>query len=224
MATVRDENGVERFVLCDLSAPSQWVSAKPTNGTPTEAQAPEGNEAAVDGLPTTETATDLLVDCMQAMKRQMDTMTERMEAMQADQARQLELQEVDLRIALAEQHEAECESELKRQKAKRDKATAQLQDLRRCARDLRSPQVSTGEDLIARRVRVWWTAEREFYDGTVTDQRAVQNGGQELFIEYDDGDKMWHSTNETRIVEIATEDAPEVSPSARSEHAPQLND
>ena len=71
---------------------------------------------------------------------------------------------------------------------------------------------------------MWWEAEREFYDGTVTDQRAVQNGGQELFIEYDDGDKMWHSTNETRIVEIATEDAPEVSPSARSEHAPQLND
>ena len=237
MATVRDEYGIEKFVLCDLSAPSQWVRATATNGAPKatngapKAQAPEGNEAAVDGLPTTETATDLLVDCMQAMKRQMDTMTERMEAMQADQARQLELQEVDLRIALAEQHEAECDAETKRlegellrQRTKRIQVTARLQDLRRYAKDLRSPQVSTGEDLIARRVRVWWTAEREFYDGTVTDQRAVQNGGQELFIEYDDGDKMWHSTNETRIVEIATEDAPEVSPSARSEHAPQLND
>ena len=234
MATLRDENGIERFdLLCDLSALSHWVHATATNGAP-KAQAPEGNEAAVDGVPTTETATDLLFDCMQAMKRQMDTMTERMEAMQADQARHLELQalhEVDQRIALEEQHEAECDAETKRlegellrQRTKRIQVTARLQDLRRYAKDLRSPQVSTGEDLIARRVRVWWTAEREFYDGTVTDQRAVQNGGQELFIEYDDGDKMWHSTNETRIVEIATEDAPEVSPSARSEHAPQLND
>ena len=78
----------------------------------------------------------------------------------------------------------------------------------------------------ARRVRVWWLVGDggKYFEGTVTDQRAAQNGGQELFIEYDDGDKMWHSTNETRIVEIATEDAPEVSPSARSEHAPQLND
>ena len=213
MATVRDENGIEKFVLCDLSAPSQWVRATATNGAPKatngapKAQAPEGNEAAVDGLPTTETATDLLVDCMQAMKRQMDTMTERMEAMKADQARQLELQEVDIRIALAEQHEAECEAETKRQKAKWDEATAQLLDLRRCARDLRSPQVSTGEDLIARRVRVWWTAEREFYDGTVTDQRAAQNGGQELFIEYDDGEKMWHNAEKTRIVEITEANA-----------------
>ena len=66
--------------------------------------------------------------------------------------------------------------------------------------------------------------DEEEGEGKEGDQRAVQNGGQELFIEYDDGDKMWHSTNETRIVEIATEDAPEVSPSARSEHAPQLND
>ena len=254
MTTVRDENGVEKFVLCDLSAPSKWVRATATNGAP-EAQAPEGNEeAAVDGLPTTETATDLLVDCMQAMKQQMDTMTERMEAMtermdarmeamQDEQARQLELQEVQLQIAWAERHEEECEAEaerlqselkrheakceaetrrleaetkrlegdLKLKKAKRVEATAELQDLQRRAKDLRRPQVSPGEDLIAKRVRVWWTVEREFYDGTVVDQRAAQNGGQELFIEYDDGDEEWHNTKENRIVEI-TEDTPKVSP------------
>ena len=226
MATVRDENGIERFVLCDLSAPSQWVRATATNGAP-KAQAPEGNEAAVDGVPTTQSATDLLVDCMQAMKRQMDTMTERMEAMQADQARlldlkeelaeMLELQEVDQQIALAEQHEAECEAETKRlegellrQRTKRIEATARLQDLRRYAKDLRRAQVSTGEDYVARRVRVWWTAEREFFDGTVMDQRAARNGGQELFIEYNDGDKIWHNTEKTRIVEITEANA--VSP------------
>ena len=55
---------------------------------------------------------------------------------------------------------------------------------------------------------MWWTAESQYFEGTVTDQRDAQNGDQELFIEYDDGDEQWHSAKETRIVELTTEDAP----------------
>ena len=55
---------------------------------------------------------------------------------------------------------------------------------------------------------MWWTAESQYFEGTVTDQRDAQNGDQELFIEYDDGDEQWHSAKETQIVELTTEDAP----------------
>ena len=63
---------------------------------------------------------------------------------------------------------------------------------------------------IGRRVSVWWEAEREFYDGTVTKKRAAEEG-EDVLIEYDDGDRQWHNTVETRIVEVTEANA--VSPS-----------
>ena len=56
-----------------------------------------------------------------------------------------------------------------------------------------------------RRVKVFCTDEAAYYPGTVTNERPADNGGTELFIEYDDGDKQWHDAEETEIVEL-TED------------------
>ena len=41
MPTVRVVDGIERFVLCDPSAPSQWVPAATTTNGEAQAQAPD---------------------------------------------------------------------------------------------------------------------------------------------------------------------------------------
>ena len=52
------------------------------------------------------------------------------------------------------------------------------------------------------RVKVWWTDDQEYYEGTVTNQRPANDGSKDLYIEYDDGDKKWHNTKLTTIVEL----------------------
>ena len=187
---------------------------------------PGGNEVVDEGV-TTPNATSLMAECIDAMKRQMDAMTERMEArmeaMQAGQARQHELTleamqaEQARQIVWAESQVRDCEAEAKRLQAeakwlkaelervelKKKEATAQLRNLRQRARDLGGQQVSKKRKVAAAfrpiRVSVWWEDEAQSYDGTVTDERAAASGSREVFVEYDDGDKLWHDTKETVI-------------------------
>ena len=47
---------------------------------------------------------------------------------------------------------------------------------------------SNGSDLVGKRIRVWWKAEREWFAGRVD---AANPNGSKVHVEYDDGDEEW---------------------------------
>ena len=67
-------------------------------------------------------------------------------------------------------------------------------------------------------MKVWWLVGDggEYFEGTVIDQRKARRESEDVFIEYDDGEKHWHNTNDVRMLELAREDAPEVTVSLAS--------
>ena len=84
--------------------------------------------------------------------------------------------------------------------------------------DLSAPSGWVLEQPKRRRVKVWWLVGDggEYFEGTVIDQRKARRESEDVFIEYDDGEKHWHNTDDVRMVELAREDAPEVRVSLAS--------
>ena len=125
MPTVRVENGIERFVLCDKSDTSDWVTG----------------DAAIAKIKESGMAVyrpdDAMARSLDEMKRAMVEDMQRILAEEkAKHDRQIQISLLDVKLGNAERHMRDLTSEIRRLEGRRAEAMRTIRDLRRSKREL----------------------------------------------------------------------------------------